>query len=196
MPTTIYFVRHGKPHNPKEIFYGRLPYIRLSEEGKQQAVQAGEKLKSKGITAIYTSPMLRTKQTAREISRVLEIESISLSKKIIEVYSHLQGIPISEMMKINWDHYSPKIKTQGDESIIEVLNRLVAFCLLSERRHPNESIVAVSHGDPLMMLKAYSSGIPVDLKSLRPGPEKYISYCGILGLRVEHGTISLLEEDN
>lgn len=190
MPTNIFFIRHGKPHNPKEIFYGRLPRIRLSEEGKQQAFETGKKLKDKRIAKIYSSPMLRAKQTAKEISHALEMEPVVLSKRIIEVYSHLQGTPISEMMKTNWDTYSPGIRVGDDESIDDVLGRFIDFCSMVERHHPEQSIVAVSHGDPIMMLKSYVNGLPVDLGSLRPGPENYISYCGVLGVRVENGKLS------
>ncbi len=69
MQTTLYFVRHGHVYNPQQIIYARLPRFRLSDEGVQQAILAAAVLKDVHPAAIYTSPMLRARQTAGYIAR-------------------------------------------------------------------------------------------------------------------------------
>ncbi len=65
--TQISFVRHGHVHNPGAVLYGRLPGFRLDRQGVQDAQRAGRALRGKNITAIFSSPLLRARQTAREV---------------------------------------------------------------------------------------------------------------------------------
>lgn len=37
MGTTVWLARHGEVHNPKQVFYGRLPRMGLSPAGRRQA---------------------------------------------------------------------------------------------------------------------------------------------------------------
>ena len=88
--TTIYFVRHGEVHNPQGIFFGRYPRFRLSERGRSQAGQTAQFLKDTSIAAIYTSPLLRARQTAQIIGTHHHMQA-TVSNRLIEIKSHLQG---------------------------------------------------------------------------------------------------------
>ena len=70
----IYLLRHGEVHNPDKILYGRLPRYKLSKEGIQAIKKVGQKLKNKKINHIYTSPLLRARQTAGIIGDILSIK--------------------------------------------------------------------------------------------------------------------------
>ena len=63
-------VRHGRPHNPREIAYGFLPRVGLTDEGREQARRVASYLRDRGPlpAAMYTSPLLRAVQTARLIA--------------------------------------------------------------------------------------------------------------------------------
>ena len=58
-------------HNPKQVYYGRLPRFKLSTRGQRQAKEAATAIASSshahphGLKALYASPMLRARQTAR-----------------------------------------------------------------------------------------------------------------------------------
>ena len=63
-------VRHAHVHNPQDILYGRLPRFRLSPEGRTQAEILARFLSTRDTAAIYTSPLLRARQTvAFEVAR-------------------------------------------------------------------------------------------------------------------------------
>lgn len=64
MKTIIYFMRHGEVHNPDKILYGRLSRFRLSDVGKEGIHTIANELKEKGVDIIYSSPLLRARQTA------------------------------------------------------------------------------------------------------------------------------------
>src|SRR5947209_20583375 len=69
--TDIYVVRHAHVHNPHDILYGRLPRFRLSELGLEQARKVADFLSGRNIEAIYSSPLLRARQTAEMIAQSL-----------------------------------------------------------------------------------------------------------------------------
>ena len=70
MPQTdILFIRHAEVMNPDNVFYARLARFKLSEQGLKDAEAAAAALAEEPLAAIYTSPMLRAKQTARIIAR-------------------------------------------------------------------------------------------------------------------------------
>ena len=73
--TTIHFVRHGEVDNPNHVLYERLPGFHLSARGVRMAQATAKYIATvpqmRGITAIYSSPLERTRETAREIENAL-----------------------------------------------------------------------------------------------------------------------------
>src|SRR5579859_2630210 len=76
LPTTVFLVRHAEVHNPQDILYGRLPRYRLSGRGIAQAVLSGRFLAGRSIEAIYTSPLLRARQTAKIVAEVADLTDV------------------------------------------------------------------------------------------------------------------------
>ena len=61
MTKTIHLVRHGSHVLPPGILAGRLPGAGLSDEGREQAGRAAERLAGAGgIDAVQCSPLERT----------------------------------------------------------------------------------------------------------------------------------------
>ena len=68
----LYLIRHGQSTNNE----GKLPRAAdppLTDIGVEQARWVGESLKDEGITRLYSSPMLRTLQTAQIISDIIDL---------------------------------------------------------------------------------------------------------------------------
>ena len=68
----LYLIRHGQSTNNE----GKLPRVAdppLTDIGLEQARWVGESLKDEGITRLYSSPMLRTLQTAQIISDIIDL---------------------------------------------------------------------------------------------------------------------------
>ncbi|MBI2617219.1 histidine phosphatase family protein [Candidatus Gottesmanbacteria bacterium] len=158
--TTLYFMRHGQVYNPQDILYGRLPNFGLSEKGIKDVENAATKLKNFGITHIYSSPMLRAKQTAKIIGSKLGIEA-STSRLLNEVRIIFQGMPLSKYrLEIQPKLYNQQLVAKGQESIDEIASRMMKFLHTMIQRHSKESILAISHGDPILILAAKTKGIP------------------------------------
>jgi broad specificity phosphatase PhoE len=93
MPATrIHLVRHGEVHNPDGVLYGRLPQFALSESGQKMADAAAAELKRSGakIAAIFTSPLLRTRESAESLKQVFKLEPVA-DERLIEPYNIFEG---------------------------------------------------------------------------------------------------------
>lgn len=158
--TVIYLMRHGEVENPKQILYGRLPGFRLSENGKKGIVEAGEKLKNKEISVLYTSPLLRARETGRIVNKYLGLKP-KRSSLILESKILAQGVDLTTFKKDIQPHmYEEEYVKEGQESVKSQEERMIRFVRIITKRHPNKNVLVVSHGDPIIILKAKLLGIP------------------------------------
>ena len=169
MTTKIFFVRHGDVVNPNKIWYGRLPGFSLSSTGKKQIRKTAQILAKNSIDAIYTSPLLRTKQSAMIIADTLHLP-VNYSDNLLEVDSSLQGNTF-DYITTHWPkmiiYSSSENKIRG-ETIEQLSERIRKFIIKINKSHPGKNIVAVSHGDPIMIAKAHTEKLPIKLEALRP----------------------------
>lgn len=162
----VFFVRHGEVHNPGGIFYGRLPRFRLSERGEAQAGAASRALAAEPLAAIYTSPLLRARQTGQIIAREYPGVPVGTARGILEIRSSLQGSPTAELDAHGWNFYEPPPR-EDDETIAAITARIERFCRTVARRYPGTAVAAVTHGDILAVARARFAGWPLALASLR-----------------------------
>ncbi|HEX9664549.1 MAG TPA: histidine phosphatase family protein [Patescibacteria group bacterium] len=155
--TSIYLVRHGDVLNPAKIIYGNLP-LTLSSKGQEQAGKLGKYFAKKNISAIYTSPITRCRQTAALIADKLNLK-IKQSQLLTESDWGVfwQGTPIDRMYQkfgADWHTYKTapgELNYQGVtlETIAKRMNRFIKG---AAKKHPGENIICVSHGDPVKAL--------------------------------------------
>jgi broad specificity phosphatase PhoE len=162
----IFFVRHGEVHNPGGIFYGRLPRFRLSATGERQAESAAAVLAAEPLAAIFTSPLLRARQTGQIIAREHPTAPVGVSRAIVEIRSSLQGSLTATLDTTDWNFYEP-LPHDDDETIAMIAARIARFCQLVVRRYPGQTVAAVTHGDILAVARASFEGWPLVLASLR-----------------------------
>ena len=156
--TTITFLRHGSVENPQNILYGRIPGFTLSEKGKIEVVKTAEILGKQGISQIYTSPMKRARQSAAIIGKEMGIDP-QVSYLLTEVRLFCQGMSIDKYHKfIQKNLYNEENIEKGQESVEHVASRMMKFVRSVFNKNYGIHILAVSHGDPIIILKAYSTG--------------------------------------
>jgi broad specificity phosphatase PhoE len=159
--TTIHFIRHGMVENPANVYYGRLPGYRLSTIGREQARSAGIKLMNgRPIQAVYSSPLLRARQTSVIIAGSLGIQRIALNRSLLESYTPFDGLPATELEARNWDLYTGN--QAPFESPTDILIRTQSFITRTLKKHPGNSIVAVTHADVILFLSLWAFGYKVD----------------------------------
>ena len=156
-PTIIHLIRHGEVHNPRQVLYGRLPGFRLSRKGRLQARDAGHQLDGRPIDALFSSPMLRARQTAREIMGPTKQSRVQVSSLINEVLTACEGLPGKDVDARNGDIYTGTpacFEQPGD-----VVARTREFIRRMRKRHPGGRIVAVTHGDVITFMVLWAKDL-------------------------------------
>jgi len=157
--TTIWLVRHGHVHNPRGIIYGRMPRFRLSGRGLEEARAAGRAMAGIPIAAAYSSPLLRARQTAREILSHHPGVRLRRTPLLLEVHTIFEGRDGLEGDRRGGDYYTgvgPPYEQPGD-----ILNRVLSFFAHVRKRHAGSNVLAVTHGDVLIFTMIWARGLPV-----------------------------------
>lgn len=166
-------MRHGEIDNPNSICYGRLTRFSLTEQERQQIEKTANFLLDKNITAIYSSPLHRTKQSAKIVSSKLKLTPVHFSNNLLEVKTSLEGKSLSYVISQN-DVFPSKYNNIKGETIEDIAKRMQKFVRKITKIYNGENVVAVSHGDPIMIIKAFLEKQALAIESIRPGAEKYI----------------------
>jgi len=142
---TICLIRHGETDwNAIGRLQGRED-IPLNPNGKLQAEQCGVALSKRKWKAIFTSPLLRARQTADIIAGVLKIDEIYEDFDLVERdYGKASGLIESERIKL-----FPDGNYEGMEDWELMRDRVYGAVLRSaDKVHP-ENIIIVSHGSAI-----------------------------------------------
>ena len=138
-------IRHGQVYNPDNIFYGRLPRFPLSETGKQQARCTAEILNGKSLSAVFSSPLLRARQTAKEILSHYPNLKLQITELISEIATPFDGQPAKEVDARMEAVYAGSVP--GYEQPFDVFNRVQKFFIRARNQFSGRHTVAVTHGD-------------------------------------------------
>lgn len=155
--TRISLVRHATVHNPENICYGRLPGFSIGTKGRLEASRTAKALKNLAIDGIYSSPMLRCRQTAAEILKYHHLK-LKQSSLITEVLTPFQGECEDLIHSRDGDVYTgtdPKYEQPED-----ILLRVQKFLFRARRSFPEKHVVAVTHGDVVLFMVLWASGFP------------------------------------
>ena len=184
--TTIWLARHGEAHNPAELLYGRLPRVRLSPEGRRQAQALADFLAPRPLAAIYSSPMLRARRTAEAVVACRsDVARVRIDSDLQEVRTSWQGQPLHVLEQIDWDFYGHP-RAADDESLPMIRDRMQRWLKRMLRRHAGAEVLAVSHGDPVLILAGTLRGLPLMPERIFPRP--YIATGCLYRLRFDaHG---------
>ncbi len=163
--TKIIFVRHGQAeHNVKEISSSALDKHPLTELGHSQAEKAAEKIVKEKVDVVYSSPILRVKQTAEHYTKKSGKEIIFDDR-------------LKEITSGNWEEktqFDPEVKAERDayknlpveerylfkrggtgESWKDLDDRTEDFLRDIIAKHPGQTVVVFSHqgtGSSMMKL--------------------------------------------
>ena len=161
--TTVWLVRHGYVHNPNKIIYGRLPRFRLSERGVEEARAAGRMMSEMTLHAAYSSPLLRARQTAREILAFHPQLRLRQSPLLNEVFTAFEGKP-SQVGDSRRDDYYTGVGPPYEQPA-DIVHRVLAFFKNARRRHAGENVLAVTHGDIIIFTILWARGLALSAEN-------------------------------
>ena len=189
----IYLVRHGKPRLPyQRMYYGRVDYP-LSEEGEASAEALGRALAGMKFGHVYTSALLRARQTlllARpdlygKALPVAELNEIDLGAWEGHTFDEVRDEwnKIYEARGRDFAHVAPPF----GESFADVQKRTVpAFEKLLDRCKTGD-ILIVAHGGAIWTLMCHYFGL--DLNDIF---YYLMEYCGVHKLQRSGGFMKLV----
>ena len=168
-PTTVIFVRHGKTPTTGDELPGRAPGLHLAELGQQQAQTAADRIADLGtkVTAVYASPLERTRETAAPIAKALGLK-VQRHRGLLELdVGDWTGRKLRDLYKLpEWrtvQKYPSGFTFPGGESFAAMQTRINDTVTSLVAEHPGEVIVCVSHADPIRALIAQAMGTHLDL---------------------------------
>jgi probable phosphomutase (TIGR03848 family) len=192
-PTLILLVRHGATPTTGKMLPGRAPGLHLAEKGRAQAeVVAGRiAAMAKPPTAIYASPLERTRETAAPIASALGLR-VRTARGLIEAdVGDWTEKSLARLYKTKeWptvQRWPSGFRFPGGESFNEMSTRSMTAVLALVADHPGQTVVAVSHADPIKAVVAGAAGIPLDLMQ-----RLVISPCSVSALLFTAGGPAIL----
>jgi broad specificity phosphatase PhoE len=148
----LHVVRHGTtPLNVHGRYRGRLE-VPLDEQGWEDARAAAAALAGVGLTAVYTSPLRRARDTARTIADAASVAEIvddgRLNNLEYGAWTALTSKEAQAFDPLAFDRYQTfdvGAECPGGENLEDAADRMVAALIELGGRHPGEHICAVSH---------------------------------------------------
>ncbi len=187
--TVFYLVRHGK----KEAVRGDAP---LSPQGIREAQATAHALRAVPIRQVYTSPLLRAKQTAALIAAccgLAVIEEERLRERAN--WGDLPGQSLAEFVEM-WERstHDPTYVPPVGDSARQAGMRMDQWLRAVAERAPSEQMVMVTHGG--LITDFLVAVLPVEqLRRWHPDflavQSRLIPECSITVVRLEQGRATL-----
>jgi broad specificity phosphatase PhoE len=200
METHLFLVRHGQSEGNAARRFGGHSDTPLSELGKKQAVATARHLTKQRISAVYSSDLLRTMQTAEPLAQLnnLQIESTNaFRERDVGVLSGLTfseaetRFPLEHAALINRDF---DYVMRGGESYRQMLTRASGKLEEILGWHQGEKVAVFAHTGTICFLILHLLGALI-----KPG-ERFVwistKNCGITHFEFRDKGLALLKTVN
>jgi len=192
----MYLVRHGATANnlanPPRL-QGRRGDPELSVDGHQQARKTGQWLSNFPLTAVYSSPLIRARQTAAPVAAAHQLE-VQVVDDLIEVdVGNWDGRDWQEIERGEPEAYRRFIDDPGEnpyaggENMNQVIARVEPAFHQLMSSHLGQAIAVVAHNVVNRCYMAHLIGIP--MPRARSVPQHN---CGINVLRFRGGKAKVI----
>lgn len=167
-PTLVLLVRHGRTPTTGASLPGRAPGLHLAEAGIAQAEAAAGRIAAlENVDAVYASPLERTRETASPIAKAVG-KRVRTNKGLLECeFGEWTGRALKDLYKLpEWttvQRYPSGFRFPGGESFAEMQQRMVTTLQGLAEAHAGQTVVAVSHADPIKAAVAHALGTHLDL---------------------------------
>ena len=167
-PTLVLLVRHGQTPTTGTSLPGRAPGLHLADTGRAQAEAVALRVATMSkVNAVYASPLERTRETAAPIAKQCG-HKVKIARGLLECdFGDWTGRALKDLFKLpEWStvqRYPSGFRFPNGESFTEMQQRITNTIASLVARHPGETIVAVSHADPIKAAIAHAMGTHLDL---------------------------------
>jgi len=158
MITRLYLVRHGSTDLTAEDKFSGAIGVELSDEGRWQASKLGERLKGEGISAVYSSPLSRTVETASIIAKHCGLSPVMRDGLREISHGRWEGLTrreVEERFKdeyASWEEDPFTFAPEGGESGVAVLARALPVIREIVTEQEGKRVLVISHKATLRLL--------------------------------------------
>ncbi len=146
-------VRHGETDlNARGAYRGRAD-VPLSLRGRVQSKSVGRALRGVSFEGVYSSPLVRARQTALAIAAGRRGATVVGTEALIDMdFGQWQGMTVAQVQERfpqefrTWVDRPREARIPGGETLDEVRQRVIAELDRLEETHPQGTIAIVSHG--------------------------------------------------
>ena len=193
--TTFVLVRHGETDwNRERRFQGHAD-VSLNGAGRGQARKLADALADESFTAAYSSPLRRALETAEIVAARLGI-AVEPSAGLMEVdVGSWSGLTTTEVEQRFPDGFARWVETRAGgwtdgETYDELGVRVVAELHEIARRHPEERVLAVTHGGAIRSVLAVIACVSFASGRVRIG---FVENCEVVRVAVRDGEIEAVD---
>lgn len=153
-PITFFLVRHGEAENNVRHILNSLPEkseYPLTVRGREQVSATAGFLGTASADAIWSSPILRARETAEIVSQATGLP-VNIDDRLCEVrFGVFNGRQQEEFLK-KYPEAEMRLSpdpADGVESYLDIRARMTLFLRDMEERYIGKRVIIVSHGDTL-----------------------------------------------
>lgn len=165
----FFIVRHGQTYWNKEHRSQGHKNSNLTEDGINQALALGKRLKEVNFDYIYTSDLGRTIETTNCILKEFSKKEYQECKSLREIcLGKWEGLTMEEIKTYYKKEYSYwintplKTKVEGMEDLNDARNRISNKIKTLNEKYDNKTFLIISHGMIIKLLLTDIIGINID----------------------------------
>jgi len=166
----LLLIRHGENEYTRTgKLAGWTPEVHLNEAGRKQAQAIAERLAKAPLTAIYSSPLERARETAQPLADAKQLP-VQICDDVGEVrYGLWTGRSLKVLARTKlWKtvlHRPSAMRFPEGETLRHTQARAVNALeeILTTHARPKQVVAVFSHGDVIKLLIAHYLGLPLDL---------------------------------
>lgn len=165
-PLRLLLIRHGEVLANREMRYVGTRDEPLADSGIVQADLLASALASLPVRAVYSSPLLRARETGRRIAEAREVDLRIEPRLREQSFGEWEGLTRAEVLErdrerlLRWetDLGTPP---PGGEPLTEVQARVLGLVQDLAAGHRGEHVALVSHVGPIKALLCAALGAPL-----------------------------------
>jgi broad specificity phosphatase PhoE len=146
-------IRHGQCDAVGRWLAGRREGVPLNAVGRREAEELSRALRWLPITAVYSSPLERSLETARPLARDHGL-AVNTREALTDIdFGHWTGQTLEELAALETWHAFNQDRDgacpPGGERLRDVQRRIVDELIGMARQHPGEMVAIVTHAEPI-----------------------------------------------
>ena len=163
---TLLVVRHGETARTRDRRFTGWQDVPLTERGQREADAIARALSARNVTAVYSSPLDRTRTTAEALAKLHRLD-VRVDGGFREMgFGVWEGLNVDEVTARypddfrRWREAPHTLVVEGAERLGDVAGRVTASLAALEQEHAGGTVVLVTHAVVirLLVLKALGLG--------------------------------------